>query len=336
MFFGKKKPQRLYVPTKSRWHTRPRRKPMVRRSRKIFTGNIRTRFTRFFKNALYFVVTGSILALLVIFLVFSSYFSILKIEVLRQDFNVDTAAITNQLNQYIGKNILFFQRSKVVNTVQENFPEFSSVYVKKILPNTIKVELEQYPIEANLRAYYILPKIETPLDEDEERIADIDAALESSFSLGGEEVTVEKEELTPIEQKCLLNQIGQAIFDQEEDLELMTITMDGLTQPIEDREIVIPQERMNFILDSIRYFNNLFEMQIRGIKYLPVAREVHFTTDTNLVIWITMAKEYKEQIDKLNTIYEVAELDQENIAYIDLRVREKVIYCPTNARCAYE
>lgn len=332
MFFRKKTPKRLYVPTKSKWHTRPRRRSKVRTSNKLFSGNIKTRFTRLFKNAVLFTVVGVALFLLIMFLLFSSYFSITKIEVLREDFNIDTAAITNELNEYVGSNILFFSRGRIKSTIHDQFPEFSSITVKKVLPNTIKVELEQHEIVANLRAYYILPKIETPLEESEERLAEFEETLDNAFSLTGEN-TVEIEELTPVEQRCLLNGIGQAIFDREENLELMTITVDGLTQPVEDREFVIVQERMDYIMDTIRYFNNLFEMQVQSIRYLPIAREVHLKSDNGLIVWLTFEKDYKKQLDKLNIIYEAAELGNDDIAYIDLRVREKVIYCPSGSSC---
>jgi len=284
-----------------------------------------------------FVIAGIVCVILVILLFFSSYFSILNVEVLRQDFNIDTAAISNELNIYIGRNILFFPRSRIVNTIKDKFPEFSSIDVKKVLPNTVKVELEHHEIVANLRVYYILPKVETPPKEEDERLADIAEALDMALSLEEEiPLSGKKEELTPIEQKCLLNRIGQAIFDQEENLELMTITIDGLSQPIEDRESVVVQDRMDYMLDAIRYFNNLFEMQVESIRYLPIAREVHLKADTGLIVWLTFEKDYKEQIDKLNIIYEAAEFDEDDIAYIDLRVREKVIYCPNGAKCSYE
>ncbi len=330
MFKRKKSPNRLYYPTKSRWYTQPRRRSKQKNTRKLFTNNIKTRFTRFFKNAIYFTVTGLVLVLLVLFLMFSSYFSVTNIEVLRQDFHIDTALISNQLNPYIGDNILFFQKSKIVNKIQENFPEFSTVQVKKVLPHSLKIELKSHPIVANIRAYYILPEVEIIVEDD--YVSDVEDALRKSFVLD-EEASAKMEEITPIEQKCLINKIGQAIFDKEEDLELMTIVVIGLSQPIEDREVIITIEKMNYILDSIRYFSNLFKMEVIGVEYLPIAREVHLKTDAGFDIWITTEKDYKKQIDKLNTIYEIAELDAEDLAYIDLRVREKVIYCPLRSNC---
>lgn len=330
MFKRKKSPKRLYYPTKSRWYTQPRRGVKKRSTRKLFANNIKTKFTRLFKNVIYFIITGLILLLLILFLMFSSYFSIASVEVIRRDFHIDTALISNQLNRYIGDNILFFQRSKIVDIIHENFPEFATVQVKKVLPNTIKIELKSHPIVANIRAYYVLPEAETTVEDVVE--SEIKSALRNSFVLD-EGVSDSDEEIVPIEQKCLINDIGQTIFDKEEDLELMTISITGLTQPIEDREIIIDVDRMNYILDSIKYFSNLFKMEVVGVTYLPIAREVHLNTDSNFDIWITTEKDYKKQIDKLNTIYEVAELDTEDLAYIDLRVQEKVIYCPLRSNC---
>lgn len=328
MVFRKKKPKRLYYPTKSRWYKQPRRRPKVRRSRQILKHNVRTRFTKLFKNAIYFIIGAVIIAVFVIVFVFSSYLSITSIEIVREDFNIDSAAITNELNQYIGRNILLFPRSKIVNTVQEKFPEFMNVKVNKVFPHAIKISLESYPIVANVRAYYVLPEAEIP--EEDATIAEVYEALETAFSLDEESV---EEEAEPIEQKCLLNRIGQAIFDQEENLELMNVIIDDLKQPIEDREIIIPKEHMDYMLDAIRYFNNSFKMQVRGLRYLSVAREVHIKTDSGIMIWLTFVKDYKKQMDKLGSIYEAAEFDKEDLAYIDLRVQEKVIYCPLRSNC---
>jgi len=271
---------------------------------------------------------------LLIFLLFSSRFSINKIEIARDNLHIDSSAVTDLLADYKGKSIFSFSKSKASQLIQETYPEFARIDVKKLLPNTIKIELETHEIVANIRVFYVLPKVETvPIEEDKEML-EIAEALKTAFDLEAGTATEDKEEITPIEQKALLNRIGQAIFDQSEDLQLMTITIDGLSQPIEDREIIIPAVDMDYIVNSIKYFINLMQMEVISVRYLPVAREVHLKTAGNLVLWLSTAKDYKQQIDKLNTIYKVAELDKEDLAYIDLRVKEKIIYCPVGARCA--
>ena len=287
---------------------------------------------------------------MILFLGFSSYFSVVDIEVVRESFNIDSAEIENEVNQYVGRSIIFFPRSQIHKTIQNKFPEFASIKIRKVLPSTIKIHLESYPIIANLKVYYILPEAEKVAEEDFtelnkaiEELSGSDSditSLEDLTPIANEEVadaifdlSEDSEGPEPVEQKSLLNQIGQAHFDQEENLELITIVVHGLSQPVEDREQVIEKEHMDYMLETIQYIKNTMSLDILEIEYLPVAREIHLKTNTNLVLWLGIARDYKGQIDKLNTIYENAELDKEDLAYIDLRVKDKVIYCPQNARC---
>ncbi|RLB92999.1 MAG: hypothetical protein DRH76_10680, partial [Deltaproteobacteria bacterium] len=290
-------------------------------------------FTRLLKSFLLYVIIGVVFLGLLIFLLFSSRFAVSKIEIARDDLHIDSSAVTKLLTDYKGKSIFTFSKNKVSNLIHEAYPEFARIEVKKLLPNTIKIELETYEIVANIRAYYVLPKVEVELTEEDEEMLEITEALRTAFDLEADTETEDKEKITPIEQKALLNRIGQAIFDREEDLQLMTMTIDGLSQPIEDREIIIPEIYMDYILDSIKYFTNLMQMEVASVRYLPIAREVHFKTDGNLTLWLSTMKDYREQIDKLHTIYKVAELDKEDLAYIDLRVKEKIIYCPRGTSC---
>ena len=312
--FRKKKPKRLYYPTRSRWYTRPKRRPVVRSTRKKLGEGAKGYFKKFLKSHLSSILIGLIILMITLFLFLSSYFTVTGIQVTREDFNTDTAAVSNQLNEYIGKNILFLPRYRIVEKIQESFPEFSSVKIRKSLPHNLIIELESHEIIANLRAYYILPEQEIKTEEVNESILKIDEALDAAFSFGEEE---EEKEPEKIEQKCLLNEIGQAIFDREENLELMTIIIEDMTQPIEDREVVMSEDKMEYFQGALKYFNNLFKIQIEKVYYLPTAREIHFMMNNGTSVWLTMERDYKKQIDKMNTIY------------IDLRVKEKGNLLPT-------
>jgi len=338
VFFRKKSPHRLYYPVKSRWFTKPRLK--VRSPRRAILGNMQSHVAKLLKNSMSFVLAGIGLAVLIGFLFLSSYFSVTKIEVVRQDFNINSAAIENHLNSFIGKNILFFPRAQAVNAILQKFPEFASITLNRQLPHTLKINLESYPIIANLRAFYVLPKPElAPVDPNAPLVTENKELMDHAFNLtgnknnNGETPVAAAEKQAPVEQKCLLNKIGQAIFDKEENLELITVTVIGLTQPIADREQVIPKETISYMLDTIQYFSNLFKMQVKAVEFRPAGRELRLKTDSHLVIWLTLEKDYKEQLDKLKTIYEPAELNKENLSYIDLRVKEKVIYCRRNTSC---
>lgn len=349
MFFRKKKPKRLYYPAKSRWYSKPRRRPTVKRAHRLFKKGFKGWLKDLTQKSFYWVVTGIAFAGLLTFLFFSSYLSITRIEVIRENFNVDSAAIENKLNIYIGKNIFFISKNSIAHTINTYFPEFSEVTINKIFPEALKISLKSYPIVANLKAYYVLPEPEIKIEDD---FSELNKAIEELSGsdpglahvgaispLNDEKVAEAVFDIEegggpePIEQKCLINRIGQAIFDQEENLELMTITVHGLTQPIEDRGQVIPREHMDYILEAMQYFTNSMGMEILGVEYFSVAREIHLKTAGSLIIWISIDRDFKDQIDKLHVIYEPAELNKEDLRYIDLRIRNKVIYCPKNARC---
>lgn len=355
MFFRNKKPKRLYIPTQSRWYTRPRqqRRPTVSRRQGI---DVKGLLIRFFKERALAACLLVFVLVLVAILGSTSYLAVRGIQVARQDFNVDSASIENELNIYKGKNILFLPKYRVEQTIRERFPEFRSIDISKEFPDTLKITLVNHDIVANLRAYYVLPEPKEAVPEESSALNQAIAELNqeagapspvpqpagpledektrlAAFSL---DAAARQKELEPkpVEQKSLLNYIGQAIFDQPENLELIVIAVRGLTQPVEDRQQVIALEHMEYIRDTLRYFADNFNREVEGLEYHPVAREIHIKIKKGPVVWLAIEKDYKEQLDKLKIIYEPAELDKENLAYIDLRVREKVIYCPRSAACA--
>ena len=211
--FRKKKPKRLYYPVKSRWYTKPRRKSSVKRSNKLFKGGW-SGFILILKKSLFLAITAGLFVVLILFLAFSSYFSVTNIEVVRENFNIDSAEIENEVNQYIGRSIVFFPRSKIYTTISNKFPEFASIKIRKVLPSTIKIQLESYPIVANLNAYYILPKAEKAKEED---FTELNKAIEE---LSGSNPKIESlKELTPIADE----DVAGAVFDLNEEDEVIDL-----------------------------------------------------------------------------------------------------------------
>jgi cell division septal protein FtsQ len=354
MFFWKQKPKRLYMPVKSHWYTRPRRESAIR-PRNIIVLKKRG-LIGFLKDlaqkSVYWAIGLVGAGILVCILFLSSYFTIKSVEVDRENFNIDSAKIENRLNSFVGKNLVFFPKSRVIQAINREFPEFSDVQVQKLFPSKLKIKLVNHPVVANLRGYYILPPSEEPLPENftelNKAIEELSPTDPSLLSATSQNPLVDKkategvfnlepkedgEESGAVEQKALLNRIGQAIFDQEENLELMTFIVRGLTQPVEDREFVIPRKTMDYLMDTLQYFNNSMGLEVLSLEYFTVAQEAHLKTKNGLMIWLSVDRDYKIQIDKLKTIYEPAELNREDLAYIDLRIKDKVIYCVRGTRC---
>jgi len=326
--FRKKKSKRLYLPAKKKWYARQR---PVKRKKFWVRGKKKTHLKRqinLFKQRWFYWILGGVglLGLLLIFF-FSTYLKIAEINVVRYDFNVNSAAIQDVLKPYIGENILLFDRDLVIQTVKENFEEYAQVHVKKELPNTLRVELEAQPLLFNVRASYILPEI-----NDQEANPE-DEPLETDENNPPEQ-EIPEEPIEPTEQLAILNGAGQVLLTQEENLELPTMVVEQLTHPLENKEILISPERLQNLQAAIERFEKAFpDQRIERVQYFPDGREVHLEVKNGLTLWITFQKDPVEQVDKLYSIYEPAALDQEDLAYIDLRIAEKVIYCPQGARC---
>lgn len=352
MFFWGRKPKRLYVPVKAKWYTRPRLKVSRPRNAVVlkkrgWVGLLR----EVAKKSLYVVVVIGACLALVAGLSLSSYFSIKSIEVDRENFSIDSAKIENKLSIFLGKNTLLFSKDRMKRLIQSEFPEFSDISIQKIFPATIKISLVAHPVVANIKAYYTLPPAEeqapqnfTELGKAIEELSATDPSLlgqispfedkgsvKGIFSLEDAEKQAED---GATEQKGLINRIGQSILDQgEENLELMTWVVKGLTQPMQDREFVIPTSDMDYLLGAIQYFTNTMGLEIQSLEYYTAASELRLKIKGNVWIWMSTDRDYKEQIDKLKKIYEPAELSKEDLSYIDLRIKEKIIYCPRHSRC---
>lgn len=58
--------------------------------------------------------------------------------------------IQQLLEPYRNQNLLFLKEADIINKIKTDYPEVQKVTIQKILPKKVKVELETYPIIANL------------------------------------------------------------------------------------------------------------------------------------------------------------------------------------------
>ncbi|QQR83558.1 FtsQ-type POTRA domain-containing protein [Candidatus Peregrinibacteria bacterium] len=345
----KNKPKRLYYPVESNWIRRRRSSPPRRQVHRPIGRTIGL----FFKKWAYLVMGLAFLTLVITVMSLSSALSIQNIQVERDSFFTNTTAVESITQPWKGRSMVLMNKSALQEAISKEFPEFERIKIQKKWPDTLRITLISHPIIANLKVRYTLPTEERWLEEESDALTqainELDLApnetgaetpiklpfkpsdLSNAFDLGEEK---EEPELEVFEQKGLLNSVGQALFDQEENLEMITLTLSHLTQPVSDREEIIPTAHMQFWRTAQTYFENTLDQVITGIEYLPTARELHFTLPNGTVIWLSAERDPKEQIDKLITIYQTDAFEEGDLSYIDLRVKEKVIYCLKTAPCA--
>ena len=83
---------------------------------------------------------------------------------------------------------------------------------------------------------------------------------------------------------------------------------------------VITTDKIQYMVDAFNYFKEKIKINIKQIKYLPQAQEIHFILETNTNIWIDMTYDFKSQINKLNFAKENLDLSQ-TYQHIDLRIK---------------
>jgi len=190
-----------------------------------------------------------------------------------------------------GSNILLINTFKLEQELQESYPYYAKLNLKKDLPETLVVQLETHPLVANL-------------------IAELPDGTE---------------------QPLLLNAAGAITQPEEDSItiDLPTIVIEVDQKLIEGEGIITP-EHLAFMLDAIQAYQDKFSMAVLNTRYYPIARETHLVTERNFEVWLSFGQSLDEQINKLKQALPRLNIYDLPLEYIDLRISgingEKVIY----------
>ena len=103
------------------------------------------------KNALILMIFLAVLAGLTYLIGFSHIFDVKSWEITEDGTKVTTDENLNELlKKQKYQNLVFLDETRLANDVKTMHPEFKKIVVKKIFPTKIKVEIEKYPIVANI------------------------------------------------------------------------------------------------------------------------------------------------------------------------------------------
>lgn len=91
----------------------------------------------FFFAFLFFCMTGFIL-----FSVFSPYFNLQKISILRDNPNIDVEKIETALVDFYDQNLLFISKEEIKKTLFTNFLEFREIEIIEKWPSELKIKIK--------------------------------------------------------------------------------------------------------------------------------------------------------------------------------------------------
>lgn len=192
--------------------------------------------------------------------------------------------------------------------IQENskFEEFLAVHKSKnlLLLNAHEIESkihEQYPEIESLKIKKQYPHTLVMEYENFSEIANIYNYFEDS------------------QRKFIINKIGllvQADFENQ-NLPYIKVRTD---KTLELGDYAIPREKLEYILDAIYGYQELFGMEVVDAEYLIKEGEIHLKTDRDFEIWLDMRLTLQEQYSKLKSVLPELNIYTDSIEYIDLRI----------------
>ncbi len=91
----------------------------------------------FFLGFGFFLMTGFI-----VFAIFSPYFNLKKISVVRDSPNLEVEKIEENLVNFYGKNLFFLRQEKIREKLFSIFPEFREIEISEKWPNSIELKIK--------------------------------------------------------------------------------------------------------------------------------------------------------------------------------------------------
>lgn len=132
-----------------------------------------------------------------------------------------------------------------------------------------------------------------------------------------------------VQHKYLMNSQGQIAKKDVENPNLPYIKM-GSEKALKNQDQAIDPEKLRYILDSSKAFEEKFGIKVFDTTYLKEAREVHLRTEKYFSVWLDMTQSYDKQFSKLKKALINLDIYNSPLEYIDLRISgsngEKVIF----------
>lgn len=240
------------------------------------------------------IFTLTIILAIIIFgiygIFFSSYFNITDIKL--SDENIENEALGKELSQSIQSAI---GKNLILIDTEE-----LQVKILDTFP-----EVEQVQINKNYPSKLEIEFLQHPL------VANV------------------INESTTVKKSFIINSIGYAIKENFENPSLPYIRIKS-DEPINPENPAIQSGKLNYILETITYFEDKFGMRIIEVEYKKIPRELHLLTEKNFYIWLDMQKTTEEQLKKLKKALVKLDIYNESLQYIDLRIAggngDKIIY----------
>lgn len=248
------------------------KKPLSKLGSKKYSGELKLSYKKSFPFKKWIFIGGGIIALLIIIYttVFTNFFLIKQWKVYGDDIIQENSKFEEYLKANQNKNIVFLDTKKIEDTIKGQYPEIENLTIKKVYPDTIILDYDNFPDKANLldivgetQKKFIINEIGLITQQDTENpnlpyiTVKIDKVLElNAYAFGQDK----------------LDYILSAVYDYEEIFGMKVLNAEYKPR---EREVHIKTER-NFII----WLDMNLTVQEQYSKLKKVLGELNIYTDS--------------------------------------------------------
>lgn len=287
-----------------------RKLPMIRLFRNMYF-SVHKKIARLSSpRIIYTSASIGLLVFIIGILFFSNFFVVSNIIVVKNSPFIPTETIEKSVDSIIGKNIFFVSTSSIENDLKKSFPFIKSVIVSKLYPRALQIQADSYEILATI-------------SENDSK---------ESFLLAENGSIVKSSETSSTISTGSLLKMSVPNYKYEESKAQVLDPKVKLVSGIS----FIPKNHMDALHQILKLFDKNFPFQIVSLMYLPLEEEIHITTDKGFVILIWLQEPIETQLYKLKWKAEepTMSINSGNIAYIDLRIKDRIDVCEKGTECA--
>lgn len=129
--------------------------------------------------------------------------------------------------------------------------------------------------------------------------------------------------------KFIINTNGYIAKIETENPNLMYIRI-KTEESFQPGDLVISTEYLHYIIKSIAYFEEKFDMKIIEVTFKNIEQEIQLKTEKNFSVWMDLNLTYQSQLEKLRKVAGKLDIYNSPLEYIDLRISgatgDKIIY----------
>lgn len=296
-------------------HIRARRQFSTRTSMKVAKMHAHKRISRFITPRFLLICMSITLAGICIGVIFfSSFFVVSDIVVIRDKVFVEPQKIEQAMRPVIGKNIFLVDEGEIRTELEKMFPTIQRVEVHKLYPRSIQLRVFSWPMVAQINYKdstgtgfllsengYVVPNVlvrEATSDEEQEH-RDLIQIFVPHYST-----------------------------DDPEQAPLLQLSK------LEPGTQFIDQKLLDRIRTTIGLYQKNFQIPMVNVMFFPFENELYLYVGKKTAIMLWLDEDIETQLYKLKTAQPKITLDDGSLAYVDLRVKDKVFTCKVKDACA--